>query len=376
MNLYFYLKHFPPRGDDLNEGSRKFVHGLASGLAACGAEVSVLCEGPEESTVHTPAGYDIQCFVNRENSPSFFLASGLKQYFRNRRENCLVVLTGIFHPSVYAMSRLLKKHGVPYVVSPLDPYHPSIFQKNAHLKWPYWYLLEQHMLRQATAIQVLDIRHTEWLRRLGIETQVIATPCGFFPKDVHPESSLHWQEDGDVKLFFLGRLDAHNKGLDLLLDAFGQLVKVTNAQLVVQGPDWGDRKSLEQRAAKLSLLRKVSFLEPEYDKSPSSLIANSDIFCLPSRFEGFGQSGLEAMLAGRVLLISEVAGIAPHVQASGCGVVVAPEVSAIKVGLMELLQRRSEWKDMGLRGRCYALEHLDWIKIASAALEQYERLVP
>jgi glycosyltransferase involved in cell wall biosynthesis len=273
------------------------------------------------------------------------------------------------------MSRLLKKYGVPYIAFPLDPYHPSIFEKNSHLKWPYWYLLEQHMLRQATAIQVLDISHTQWLRRLGIETPVIAIPCGFFLKDVHPESSLHWQEDGMVKLFFLGRLDAHNKGLDLLLEVFAQLVEVTDVQLVLQGPDWGDRKSLEQKAAKFSLSRKVSFLEPDYDKSPSSLIANYDIFCLPSRFEGFGQSALEAMLAGRVLLVSEVAGIAPHVKASGCGVVVAPEVSAIKEGLMELLQRRSEWQEMGLGGRRYALEHLAWKSIAHKALEQYRQLV-
>jgi glycosyltransferase involved in cell wall biosynthesis len=82
------------------------------------------------------------------------------------------------------------------------------------------------------------------------------------------------------------------------------------------------------------------------------------------------------MLAGRVLLlISEVAGIALHVKASGCGVVVAPEVSAIKVGLMELLQRRSEWKEMGLSGRRYALEHLDWQSIAHKALDQYRQLV-
>ena len=81
------------------------------------------------------------------------------------------------------------------------------------------------------------------------------------------------------------------------------------------------------------------------------------------------------MLAGRVLLVSEVAGIAPHVQASGCGVIVAPTVAAIRQGLVELLERRSEWKEMGLKGREYALEHLRWNNIAFAALQQYQQLV-
>jgi glycosyltransferase involved in cell wall biosynthesis len=68
-------------------------------------------------------------------------------------------------------------------------------------------------------------------------------------------------------------------------------------------------------------------------------------------------------------------GIAPHVEASGCGVVVAPEISKIKSGLIELIQRRSEWKEMGLRGRNYALEHLRWDKIAAETFTKYQKLL-
>jgi glycosyltransferase involved in cell wall biosynthesis len=258
---------------------------------------------------------------------------------------------------------------------PHDPYNPAIFSKNAHLKWPYWYLLERPLLRRAKAVQVLDIRHAQFLRDLGVKTPTIAAPNGFLPSEVYPENSFNWNIDGTPKLLFLGRMDAHNKGLDLLLDAFAQIVETTDAQLVIQGADKGDRKGLEERAAKLSLSNRTSFLAPDYSTSTPLIIKNYDIFCLPSRFEGFGLSALEAMLAGRVLLVSEVAGIAPHVQASGCGVVVPPEVSAIKSGLLELLQRRSQWKDMGLQGRHYALEHLRWDKIAAEAIEQYQQLL-
>ena len=99
------------------------------------------------------------------------------------------------------------------------------------------------------------------------------------------------------------------------------------------------------------------------------------MFCLPSRFEGFGLSAIEAMLAGRVLIVSEVAGVAPHVKASGCGVVVAPERSAVRDGLRELLAKRDEWKAMGLAGRRHALKHLRWPTIAAAALRDYRNLM-
>jgi glycosyltransferase involved in cell wall biosynthesis len=373
--IYLYLKHFPPQGDRLSEGATKFVHGLASGLVRCGAELTVLCEGSNSSSWQAPAGYTIECFANHQSEPSFQIASGLKEYINNQIENGLVILNGMFHRSVYSLSRLLRQRKIPYIISPLDPYHPSIFKKNAHLKWPYWYFLERRMLKQALAIQLLDIRHAEWLLRLGVQNPVLATPCGFFPSDIHPESTLLWREKEEPKIFFLGRLDAYNKGLDILLDALAQIREVSNARLFIQGPDWGDRKKLEKQAVQLGLSERVSFLDPDYNASPSSLIANYDIFCIPSRFEGFSQSALEAMLSGRVLLISEVAGIAPHVRASQCGIVVNPEASAIKAGFLELLHRRSEWREMGLNGRRYVLKNLSWDEIAARAIEQYKHLL-
>ncbi|KOP22760.1 group 1 glycosyl transferase [Hapalosiphon sp. MRB220] len=376
MKLYLYLKHFPPEGDNLNEGTTKAVHGLASGLANCGADVTILCEGIASSSFQAQSGYKIECFANdKHKHPSFKIATDLKDYINNLSRDSLVILNGIFHRSVYSLSQFLRKTNISYIVAPHDPYHPSIFQKNAYLKLPYWYLLEQRMLKQAQAVQILDIRHAQWLRNLGIHTPVIATPNGFFPDDVYPESTIKWEQNGKQKLFFLGRLDSYNKGLDILLDGFAETVKVADFQLTIQGPDWGDKKALQEQTDKLGLSERVTFLEPDYNQSPSLLIAKHDIFCIPSRFEGFSLAAIEAMLAGRVLLISEVAGIAPHVEASGCGIVVKPEPSSLKAGLMELLERHTHWQEMGLKGRRYALEYLRWDAIASKALQEYEHLL-
>ncbi|MUG96761.1 glycosyltransferase [Scytonema sp. UIC 10036] len=375
MNIFLYLKHFPPYGDNLNEGTCKAVHGLASGLAACGARVTILCESLEDSSYQAKDGYEILSFANKNSQPSFQISTELKKYICDSAKDSLVILNGIFHRSVYSFANFLNKYSIPYILAPHDPYHPTIFQKNAHLKLPYWFLFERRILKQAKAIQVLDIRHVEWLRRLKINTPVIEVPNGFSPTDVCSESQLEWKEEGVAKLFFLGRLDAYNKGLDILLDAFAEIVKVSNCHLTIQGPDWGDKKKLQEKTARLTLSEKVSFLEPDYNSSPSSIIANYDIFCISSRFEGFSLSALEAMIAGRILLISDVAGIAPHVQASRCGIVVKPQASTIKEGCLKLLNCRSQWREMALRGRHYALEHLQWHKIAARALEQYSNLL-
>jgi glycosyltransferase involved in cell wall biosynthesis len=131
---------------------------------------------------------------------------------------------------------------------------------------------------------------------------------------------------------------------------------------------------LETRAASLALSEKVRFLEPHHQTSPVSRLAEYDIVCLPSRHEAFGLSALEGMLAARVLLVSECAGIAPHVEASGCGVLISPHRESVRAGLLHLLARRSEWPEMGLRGRQHAIERLPWTRVAAGALDHYRRL--
>lgn len=378
MKIYLYRSQFPPYGDKINSGLSKAIDGLASGLVKCGAEVTILCEASadNESCYQTPSGYFIRCFANPiQHRPSFRASAGLKQYVRqNLDSNSLVILNGILHANVYAMSRLLKKHKIPYILAPHDVYHPNMFKQNSHLKWIYWYLLEKSLLQNALAIQLLETNQSKWLNKLLVKKKYIEVPNGTYGEDIRSESVLQWNINKRAKVFYFGRIDSHHKGLDILLDAFAKVSQTYDIQLAIQGPDRGDRKNLEKQADELDL-KNVSFIKPEYDKSASLVIADSDIFVLPSRFEGFGIAALEAMLAGRVLLVSQEAGIAPHVEKSGCGVVVASEVSGIKAGLLELLQRRSEWKEMGLRGRNYALEHLNWEKIASKALEEYKLLV-
>lgn len=378
MNVTVYHKHFPAAGAPLIGGTSIAVHGLASGLSLNGADVTVLCEGGARSCVKADAGYRIECFANGRRYRSFALAPELTRYLSERltARRGLCLLSGMFHPGAYAVGRVLHTHRVPYVVVPHDPYDRAVFRRNAHLKWPYWYLFERTLIRRARAIQVLDMQHAAGLRRLGVDIPVIETPNGIAAGCVPARAELRWRAPGEpVGLVFLGRIDAYNKGLDILLDAFARVARRWNVRLTVQGPDWGDRPRLEKKAATLGISDRCAFLAQDYDRPSTQIIGEHDVFCLPSRFEGFGLAALEAMLAARVLLVSECAGIARHVRASDCGVTVRPTAAGIEAGLGALLWRRSEWRDMGLAGRRYALTNLQWKDIAAAALDQYERLL-
>jgi len=377
MEVALYLKHFPANGAPLAGGTSIAVDGLAAGLAANGARVTVLCEGRERRTVGADGGYTIECFANARGYRTFTLAPELGRYVATRLtargDMCLV--NGMFHPGAYAMGRLLHRHGVPYVVAPHSTYNRAVFRKNAHLKWPYWYLFERGLLERAQAIQVFDASHGTWLRELGVATAFIESANGIAPGSVPAESQLRWSARGaPANLLFFGRIDADTKGLDLLLDACARVAAWADVRVTVQGPDGGDRAALEKRAARLAISDRAVFRGPDYERPPPQVIGEYDVLCLPSRSEGFGLTGLEAMLAARVLLVSERAGIARHVRASDCGIAVRPAVAGIEAGLRTLFGRRAKWREMGLRGRRYALTNLQWQDIARDVLAQYAAL--
>jgi glycosyltransferase involved in cell wall biosynthesis len=376
VRLFFYLKHFPPQADRFHEGTSKAVHGLAAALVEQGIDVTILCEGPTPASLRSAAGYRIECFLAPHTSPAFGLSPGLRAYIDQQLQPTdLVILNGVFHRSLYALSRRLRQQGMRYLVAPHDVYHRAMFQKNPIVKWLYWWLCEQPLLQAAQAVQTLDPRHQTRLRELGITTPIFALPNGFLYQELDP-AMLAATTQGTFqlaapRLMFYGRLDAHHKGLDLLIQGFMQAA-LPDCSLTLQGPDEGDRAQLVQMAR--SAGNAINFLPPNFELAAEAVLSAYDVICLPSRFEGFGLVALEAMLAGRVLLVAETAGIAPYVAACGCGVLIPATVAGVERGIQQLLQCREQWAAMGARGRDYALAHLTWTTVAQQALPRYHQL--
>jgi glycosyltransferase involved in cell wall biosynthesis len=100
---------------------------------------------------------------------------------------------------------------------------------------------------------------------------------------------------GRKQLMAMGRL-SHEKGFDLLLQAF--------ARLAPHHPDWdltiwGEgalKEQLMQQRDDLALTDRVSIPGPT--RSPREQLAASDIFVLSSRHEGFPNALCEAMASG------------------------------------------------------------------------------
>lgn len=107
---------------------------------------------------------------------------------------------------------------------------------------------------------------------------------------------LNWDNRrGTNLLAAVGRL-THQKGFDLLLEAFALIApKHPDWRLVIWG-EGDDRKALEAQRDALGLKEQVEM--PGVTSRPGLWIETADVFVLSSRYEGWGIVLLEAMAAG------------------------------------------------------------------------------
>lgn len=298
MRIGFYLAHYPTPG-----GTTLVVRGLTQALARAGHHVVVLAQGAEETT-DRDGPVPVLTFRRPAGKLPFRVSRALLRHLRTNQDAFdLIVLNGVFQPDLPPLARAVRQAGLPYVVSPFDPFNPAFFANHAARKRGYFRLVERSLLNQAAAVQVMADAHGAYLPRLGVTRPAITVANGY---DVEPASLLPIRPPGDgpPALGYLGRLDAWHKGLDIMLEGFAQAARRSpGLHLDLQGADWGDEQMLRQLTHRLGLADAVTFKGRTWDSSVE-VISRWDVFLSASRFDGFQQTVIEAMLAGRPVVCS------------------------------------------------------------------------
>lgn len=123
-----------------------------------------------------------------------------------------------------------------------------------------------------------------------------------------------------------GRLD-EQKGFDLLLDAVAIVVKTTRLSLTILG-EGPSRGALEGQIERLGLRKSVSL--PGYSANPYQVFAQSDLFVLSSRYEGFPNVVIEALACGTPVVATPLPGLASLLETiPGCRIASAISAPAL-----------------------------------------------
>jgi UDP-glucose:(heptosyl)LPS alpha-1,3-glucosyltransferase len=148
--------------------------------------------------------------------------------------------------------------------------------------------------------------------------------------------SLGYTQDDVVYLFLASGF--HRKGLDLLIDALPAVVeRCPRAQPLVVGQDSATR-NYQARAERLGVAAQVQFLGRRSDVE--ACYAAADLYVLPTRYDAFGLSVLEALACGLPVITTTTCGAAELIREGVEGTVVN-----LDRGLAGLSEALAAWSD-------------------------------
>lgn len=174
--------------------------------------------------------------------------------------------------------------------------------------------------------------------------------------------------DGEKTVCCVARL-ARQKGQDILLRALAILAGQGRRLRVLLAGDGEDEDALRALAAELGVAGQVTFLGRRSDVG--NVLAASDLYAAPSRWEGLGVSLGEAMLAGLPCVGAAIPGHADILQDGVTGLAVPPEdPAALAAGIARLLNDGELAGRLARAGRALVAENFS----TPAMARKYEKV--
>ena len=173
----------------------------------------------------------------------------------------------------------------------------------------------------------------------------------------------------------------HRKGVEFLVKAANIVVHQSgykDALFLLKGRDPENRylRVIRRRIKKYELKKNIKIILDyiPYDDVKKLYIA-SDIYVLPSLEEGSPTSLLEPLACGKVLIGTNIGGIAPIIKDGWNGFLVEPaNEEELAEKIKYLIDRPRKREEMGKNSRKLAEEEFDWRIIAEKYLEVYEEI--
>lgn len=193
---------------------------------------------------------------------------------------------------------------------------------------------------------VLASSFADALERLGYDPERIRVTTAMFDGALMRRASRR-RSDSAVRILFLARFVAE-KGIHELLRAFEDISRDEANTVLVMAGDGPELGAARDWCAREQLSDRVSFPGYVDGLRKAQLLADADIFVLPSYGEGCPVALLEAMSAGLPVVVTPVGGIPDIIEDAVNGLVVAAhDPEPLAAALRRLLRDRGLRTSMG-----------------------------
>ncbi|WP_434510146.1 glycosyltransferase family 4 protein [Desulfitobacterium sp. AusDCA] len=174
-------------------------------------------------------------------------------------------------------------------------------------------------------------------------------------------------------IMYSGRL-VQVKGVEYLLDALGQLKEERQDWICWIAGEGDKLAELRLQCKVLGLEEDVIFLGNRNDIP--SLLAQADIFVLPSIIENQPLSIIEAQLAGKAIIASDVGGLPEMIEHKVTGLLTpAEDIECLCKYLSKLLRKDSLRNRLGSAAKDWGLSHWSLDNAVNHTVEVYEKAI-
>ncbi|GAA3593152.1 hypothetical protein GCM10022419_090110 [Nonomuraea rosea] len=367
---------YPP---DVN-GAAYFTHRLATGLAARGNEVHVVCQSELG-----PASADVVdgVVVHRLRSAPLLVHPTMRVTVPTRLDRLVAgIAPDVLHTQGHfvvgrAAIAAARRAGVPIVAT--NHFMPdNLFQfghipdrlraKAGRLAWRDF----SRIFNRAVHITTPTPLAARLLAEQGFTREVEAVSCGIDLTRFHPHAEPKaWARrmfdlPDRPTAMFVGRLD-EEKRLDELVRALPMVLNETDAQVALVGKG-NQRAELERLAKRIGVSDRVFFLGFVADENLPQAYAAADVFAMPGVAELQSIATLEAMATGLPVVAADAMAL-PHL-VDGNGYLFQPgDVVSLARHLTDILTDDVLRAKLGKASRELALTHDD-----QSSLARFERI--
>jgi glycosyltransferase involved in cell wall biosynthesis len=357
------------------------VRAIAEGFAQRGDRVTVLTSwyGRPFTSRHVQHnGVEVIYLRPRYTYRATTLNSGLLSFCRKRLKDFDVVhIYGLYDLLGPVVAHYCAKAGIPYVVEPLGMVRP--IDRSFRMKKIWHAFMGKPLLRHAALLIATSKQEEQELLADGYpRDRVVIRYNGVDLKEFEtlpPRGTFRaeWALPSDEPIvLFLGRL-IPRKGVDLLIDAFSMACP-ERGRLVIAGPEGeiGYVAKLREMAREKRIESRTIFTGPLYGDQKKAVLADSQIFALPSRYENFANGVAEAIACGMPAIVTEHCGVSEFVL-DRVGLVIPRETAALTDALRKLLSDSALYEKF--RNECpRGAAELSWQELLGKQQELYARV--
>jgi len=354
-------------------GVNKVVNSLAEHQALLGEDVTVwgITKNPlhdyPERTYKTQLFKDTGKFgVSNELKAAIELLVGEKVIFH---------FHGGFIPQFNSVAKLFVQHKIQYVFTPHGAFNTVALQRSKLKKKLYIQFIENYTVKNAKHVHLIGQSEIEGMQKVfgNVPYELIANGQDRAEQTIVQDSKI----GNSAPVFgFVGRLDQHTKGLDILLEGFAKYVHNVNyysrLRLIGDGPD---RASLEKLAQKLDIEKQMRFYGAKYGIEKDKLVNQLDFLCLNSRNEGLPGVVLEAASAGVPAIVSEETNLGAYIRKNKAGFVTknnnSETVTQTLIAAEKSIQENN-YSELAQNAKRMVKQDFDWSTIAKQHLNSYE----